>query len=217
VPGNRVITNIRGANAAGKTTLARFFHDKEREFLLGEFAGVKVRATLETIPGLSRDVLLLGTYDESKYSGCDKIKSKDAIQGALRYAAGSLLDFQRGGPAQLPPHILFEGFYVSKSWGPYCELRKEILKANPGLRWLWAFLHAPETLIFERSEARRSPDSRPIDKKELGGVVRQMDNSRRNAMQIFPKEECLTLDPRRSPDELYAQLVGRIALLEGGE
>jgi hypothetical protein len=216
VPSKRVITSLRGANASGKTTVARFFHDKDREFALGTFAGVKVRATLKTIPGLERPVLLVGTYDESKYSGCDKIKSKDAIHGALWYAA---LEADPDG-AVASAHILFEGFYVSKSWGPYCELRKQILKAaqyrEPELRWLWAFIHAPLELILERSQARRSADSRPIDPKELAGVVNQMGNSRRNAMQIFPKEECLTLDPTEAPEALYAKLVAQMALLEAG-
>lgn len=212
MPSNRVIVNIRGANAAGKTTLARQFHDKDREFLLGEFAGVKVKATLKMVEGLSRAVLLLGTYDESKYSGCDKIKSKDAIQGAVWHAA---LESDPDGVVA-HAHIMFEGFYVSKSYGPYVELRKKLIKADPGLTWLWAFIHAPEALIFERSEARRSPDSRPIDKKELGGVVRQMANSRRNAMEIFPKKEVLTLDPTRAPEVLYEDLVARMAELEAG-
>lgn len=214
MPSNRIIVNIRGANAAGKTTLARQFHNKEREFELGTFAGVKVKATLKMVEGLSRAVLLLGTYDESKYSGCDKIKSKDAIQGAVWHAA---LESDPDGVVA-HAHVVFEGFYVSKSYGPYVELRKQILRASAihegDIRWLWAFIHAPEALIFERSEARRSPDSRPIDKKELGGVVRQMANSRRNAMEIFPKQEVLTLDPTRAPEALYEDLVQRMAELE---
>lgn len=199
----RLIVNIRGANAAGKTTLARQFHDPSTEGLLGEFAGVKVRCTVKEVPGLELPVMLVGTYDDSKYSGCDKIKSVEAIEGAIRAAAA-------GGDH----HVLFEGFYVSKSWARYAALRNELTRADPNLTWLWAFIHAPEALIFERSEARRSPDSRPIDKKELAGVVRQMANSRRNAMELYPKQEVLTLDPTRAPEVLYRDLVQRMAELE---
>jgi hypothetical protein len=213
---HRLIVNIRGANASGKTTLARQFiaHAEARLPIdLGPMAGAPVSGCLLTLPQLRRRVFLLGKYDDSKYSGCDKIKVADAIAEAVRYLA-----------IHRDCHVLFEGFRVSKSYTRYAALRNELVKARPALspdlepaRWLWVFMHAPDEVIFARSEARREDASRPIDKKELAAVQRVVNNTRDKVRAAFPGEH-LTLRPESwSPVMLYDRLIHEMELRERGE
>ena len=206
----RLIINIRGANASGKTTLARKFIEH------GRFDGTtmlpmriegepysEVHSSSYYFPGLSRSVRIIGPYDESKYSGCDKIKSIGVIKAAVR-SAGHFSD-----------HILFEGFRVSKSYGPTAELRNELVRSHKDLTWLWTLMDAPVELIYERAAARRE-DGKPIDKEELAGVVRQMNNTKAKVKAAFPGEYLL-LDPRCEPDFLFKRLLNEIKAREHGE
>lgn len=184
---NRLVINIRGANASGKTTLARRFLAPNGQFELGEFHGVKVKAN-RTLPlfDVHHPVYVIGTYDDSKYSGCDKIKSAEAITEAVSWAA-----------CELPGHILFEGFRVSKSYERFATLRNYVVNTMHNHGWLWVFLNATLPLIIERSNLRREEGSRPADEKELGAVVRQMDNTRRKVRAAFPGEsiDLQVIDP----------------------
>jgi hypothetical protein len=207
----RLIVNVRGANASGKTTLVRQFLAAaarlERLQLRvdpeGAFPGRWTDGFRLELPGLALPVIVVGAYDESKYSGCDKIKSADDIETAIRSA------FSLGG------HVLFEGFRVSKSYARFAALRNELCRADPGLTWLWVLLHAPKELIFERAQARRE-DGRLVDKKELAAVVSQMSSTRDKLRQAFPGD-VLTLDPAKDPTYLYLRLLGEMAARERGE
>lgn len=198
----RLVVNIRGANASGKTTLARNFLKDQLDLITTTAPdGTKVDYQVCRVPGLSRMVTLIGRYDESKYSGCDRIKSADAICWAVSQVTGS------------ENHVLFEGFRVSKSYARFAALRNELVREHD-ITWLWALLHAPKELIFERAAARRE-DGKLIDKKELTSVCGQMDGTRTKLRQAF-HGDVLTLDPRRSPRELYTRLVDEMTARERG-
>lgn len=198
----RLTLNIRGANAAGKTTLMRKFlaNPTEPVEVIEKRApdGTKVHFQLSSVTGLSRPVVIIGKYDDSKYSGCDKIKSADAIEWAVQHAL----------EAWPTHHVLFEGFRVSKSYSRFADLRNRL--SGAGETYLWAFLHATHDLICERSEGRREANSRPIDREELGRVVKQMDKTRRTVLQLWP-DEAITLHPSDTPDTVYANLIEWLA------
>lgn len=204
----RLIVNIRGANAAGKTTLAREVLSRAtatQALDLGPMKGASVSGTMMYLPGLKLPVFLLGRYDDSKYSGCDKIKSADAIEEAVRYMTRSTPDC----------HIMFEGFRVSKSYTRYAALRNELVREF-GVTWLWVFLHLSHADVCARSEARREASSRPIDKKELQGVVNVMNNTRTKVRQAFPNDH-LTLDPvALRPHDLADRLLAEMVQREQG-
>jgi hypothetical protein len=198
----RLIVNIRGSNAVGKTTLARMFlpektagFDRLNEYFYTHEDGTKVAYSSAEIPGLKLPVIVLGTYDASKYSGMDKVKSADAICGAVEHAAKTHGEH----------HTLFEGFRVSKSWDRYAELRNRLVR-EADVTWLWAMLNAPLELIYARSEARRDASSRPMDEKELAAVWRVMNNSRVKAKTAFP-DDTVVLDAAQKPEALFALLV----------
>ncbi len=199
----RLIINIRGANAAGKTTLARRFLQEPLVDTMIAPDGTKVGFQTCEVAGLKLPVNLLGRYDESKYSGMDTVKSAEACEWAVREA------LRRGGA-----HVMFEGFRVSKSYARYAAMRNEIVRTSR-VRWLWVFLHAPTELIWERAQARRE-DGKLVDKKELEAVVRQMDKTRRTVDQLWPGE-MLTLDPTKPPEDIYLRLLAEIAVREQGE
>lgn len=192
---NKLIVNIRGANASGKTTLVRNLLANASFSEQGQVApdGTKMSWHRGYIPGLELPVIVIGKYDDSKYSGCDKIKSVEAIEWAVREAAKE------------DAHVVFEGFRVSKSYARFAELRNDLVRTSR-VTWLWALLHAPEELIFARADARREATSRPTDRKELSGVVRQMDKTRRTVMQLWPRDH-VDLRSEKSPQELYDQLI----------
>ena len=200
----RLIINIRGANASGKTTLMRHFVANMGASLeLRSPDNTKVDFQFCHQPAeLAMPLCVIGKYDDSKYSGCDKIKSADAIEWAVRHA---MTEF----PGH---HIMFEGFRVSKSYSRFAALRNELTQTGR-VRWIWAFLHASHDLICERSEARREDTSRLIDKEELGRVVKQMNKTRRTVQQLWPEDE-VTLDPLTSPDEVYQKLVKALQTFE---
>ena len=200
----RQIVSLRGPNAVGKTTLMRQIIGECVPLELGVFDGTVVKGHYLTRPELELPILVIGTYDASKYSGCDRIKSKDAITQALGWAVTTR-----------PDHVFFEGFRVSKSWTPYAELRNRLVREHE-VDWLWAFLHPPsEQFIFDRSNARREDASRPLNEKELGSVVRVCANSRNKARALWPKD-VLTLDPTRTPEALAEQLLSVVAKREVG-
>ena len=143
---------------------------------------------------------MLSKYDDSKYSGCDKIKSVGLVHALVTHAV-----------AVLPGHVLFEGFRVSKSWGPYADLRNRLMRAEPGMGWLWVLIHAPLELILERV-VLRSADRVP-NTPELKAMVSQLSNTRVKALTAFPGG-VLVLDPREPPDALYRRLVERLAAEE---
>jgi thymidylate kinase len=203
----RIIVNIRGPNASGKTTLARHFHQPNAADILpvwGAGENTLVPFTTKIVEGLQLPVRLLGQYDgKSKYEGCDKIKSVGAIQSAVRRMSTDPL----GG------HVVFEGFRVSKRYGPYAELRSTIVHENrPDVVWLWALSDISEALMYERAQAR-SPD-RELNRPELAATWRQMRNTIAKARAAFPAEQVLLLDARLSPEELFGQLVARMGVLE---
>lgn len=207
----RLIVNIRGANASGKTTLARRFipaatmgFDRLNMHLCTAPDGTEIRYSSIHPEGLQLPVMVIGTYDESKYSGMDKVKSADAICYAVSWAA------QTHGAH----HTLFEGFRVSKSYARFAELRNSLVRET-GQTWLWALMHAPVELIYERAAARRE-DGKEIDHRELAAVVRQMDKTRSKVREAWPRD-ALTLDPRQPPEALYERLVGEMAARERGE
>lgn len=198
----RLTLNIRGANAAGKTTLMRKFLDDPLGVMdvveLKAPDGTKVHFQCTNVTELVHPVCVIGKYDDSKYSGCDKIKSADAIEWAVKHALEKWPDH----------HVLFEGFRVSKSYSRFADLRN--LLSGGGEIYLWAFLHATHDLICERSEGRREANSRPIDREELGRVVRQMDKTRRTVLQLWP-DEAITLHPTDTPDVVFANLIDWLA------
>jgi len=203
----RVIVNIRGANASGKTTLMRRVIGSAPYVDLGQFPDAQgkmgfVQGHQFSLEGFELPFLVIGRYDASKYSGCDKIKSADQIEGVLRWAID-------GGFAG---HVLFEGFRVSKSWARFAAVRNWCV-SNHHASWVWAFLRAEPELIFERSAARREADARPIDKEELAAVCRVMASTWRKAKVAMPRD-CLDLDASQPTEVLYAQLLGRIKMLE---
>lgn len=201
----RLIVNIRGANAAGKTTLAANFHNPQeiREIFWGEGGEVKSTYSVWRHPALELPVYLLGPYGKTKYAGGDTIKSADAIEGMVR----QLAEAQSG-------HVVFEGFRVSKSYARFAALRNALVRET-GATWLWAFLHAPKDLIWERAQARRE-DGKLVDKKELEAVVRQMNKTRDTVRYIWPKD-VLTLDPTQEREVLVRRLIDEMAARERGE
>lgn len=200
----RLIVNIRGANASGKTTLMRHFMENVVNSLeLRSPDNTRVDFQFAHAPGsLNMPLCIIGKYDASKYSGCDKIKSADAIEWAVKHAMEAY-------PAH---HVMFEGFRVSKSYSRFAALRNELTRQYD-VRWVWAFLHASHDLICARSEARREDTSRPIDKVELGRVVKQMTKTKRTVEQLW-HEDAVTLDPNDSPDEVYHRLVVALQTME---
>lgn len=200
----RLILNIRGANAAGKTTLMRrFIGDPVGMIEMKAPDGTKVHFQASSTPGLDLPCVVIGKYDDSKYSGCDKIKSADAIEWAVNEAL-------RVWPHH---HVLFEGFRVSKSYSRFAALRNTLSAA--GETYLWAFLHATHDLICARSEGRREDTSRPIDRDELGRVVKQMSKTRNTVLQLWP-DEAITLSPVDTPDVVFTQLRDWLAQKEQG-
>lgn len=203
----RQIINIRGGNASGKTTQAWYFVEPESEDLLGSFPDkdgklTPVRFYTKAVPGLELPVHVIGTYDESKYSGCDKIKSVDVVMGAVKHAT-----------LELPGRVLFEGFRVSKSWGPYAELRNQVVRAAP-VGWLWAMMAITYELTCERAQGR-SPD-RELNLPELAGMCRQMNNTRIKAKAAF-HGDVLELPSAEPQDNLHARLVDAIARREASQ
>jgi thymidylate kinase len=206
---NRLIVNIRGANASGKTTLVRQFiaHSAAAGLEVRLQDSTVVRGHLLSHPALTLPIAVLGLYDASKYSGCDKIKSADQIEEAVRSLAQS--------DGLVDPHVIFEGFRVSKSFSRFAALRNELVKADPALTWLWALIHAPVGLIYERAAARRE-DGKLIDKKELAAVVKQMDGTRTKCRQAWPND-VLTLDPTQPPEAVYERFLDEMVARERGE
>lgn len=200
----RVIVNIRGANAAGKTTLMRnFLGDPFNSHIFVAPDGTKVDFQSTDVFGLALPVVIIGKYDTSKYSGCDKIKSAEAIEWAVEHALKTFPDH----------HVMFEGFRVSKSYKRYAALRNRL--AAQGEVFLWVFIHATKELIFERAQARRE-DGKEIDKKELESVVRQM-NKTQGAVQFNWPGEMLSLDPMNPPLVVFERLRDEMAARERGE
>lgn len=200
----RLIVNIRGANAAGKTTLMRhFLGDPFNTHQLVAPDGTKVDIQTTDVFGLTLPVAIIGKYDASKYSGCDKIKSAEAIEWAIKECLRLFEDH----------HVMFEGFRVSKSYKRYAALRNEL--SAQGEIFLWVFLHAPKELIFERAQARRD-DGKEIDKKELTSVVNTIGSSRQKVMFNWPDEH-LTLDPLNTPLRVFERLRDEMISRECGK
>lgn len=202
----RVIANIRGPNASGKTTLARSFYGGQPQVMLvmAEGSPEKVVCSQAPAEGLGLPVTLLGPYDPAaKYAGCDKVKSVEAIRQAVRDLAAR----------PEPCHLIFEGFRVSKSWVPYADLRNEVVRQQEGrVRWLWALSDISEALMMERAQAR-SPE-RTLNRDELSAAWRQMRNTIAKARALYPAEEVMLLDARLPPERLRELLVARMAALE---
>lgn len=196
---SRLVVNVRGCNASGKTTLARHFlanGGEETELCQYEKAPGKLAPIVVTrcsVPDLSLPVYVLGKYDEKKYSGCDAIKSMDAISEAVKKAA-----------AELDGHLFFEGFYVSMSFERFAEICRWV-KSKTEASYVFACLAVSYPTILQRIKTR-APD-REVNMKEIKAVVERMERSRKKARWIVTPSPVVELDGELSPEEVFSQLV----------
>lgn len=203
----RVVVNIRGANASGKSTLARLFHEPAGQFELGAWPDkngkqVAVSAYRTTVPGLELPVYLLGTYDHRKYSGMDTIDSADVTEEVVNTAA-----------RYLDGHVIFEGFRMSKTWGRFATLRNRVVR-DAGVDWVWWMLNASLELVIQRTEERRDAASTPTDRERLRLIVAEMNSYRIKAKALF-HADTFTPDPGKlSPKELRDMLVAEMVRRE---
>lgn len=132
-----MIINIRGTSGSGKTTVVRGIMDKGVVTPLD--SKPKPHGYRVTIPSLDLPVMVVGSY-ENTCGGTDGIKTQDEICDRIRR-------FAQDG------HVLVEGLLMSKTFGRYAALDREL--ASTGHHFIWAFLDTPLDVCLARVEARR--------------------------------------------------------------
>lgn len=131
-----MVVNIRGPHGAGKSTAIRALMGTAFRPVYDVLFGLRhPEAYVGTLPGVAREVFILGRYD-IPCGGCDTIQPYKLIPPLIeKYAA-------RG-------HVLFEGVLVATCWGAVGEALE---------RWgdaVILFLDTPVEECLRRVERRR--------------------------------------------------------------
>lgn len=133
------VVNLRGVNGAGKTYVVKaLLGDNSRQVDLVPW--VTKTGKPRAITGhISEDgICAVGRYDPNlQTSGCDAIK----LPGDKNYI--HVMEAVRQA-MKVAPHVIFEGVYVSATFGRYLEFSKEI----GGM--VWAYLDTPWAVCRQR-------------------------------------------------------------------
>lgn len=123
-----MIVNVRGCNGSGKTTAVR------------ALLGINVKIIRDVAPcpitlDESKEIALIGPYEEGKCGGCDRIKTFALTQETIRCAT------------ERYRHVVFEGVIVSTVFGSWATFCREV-------PFVWAFLDTPLEVCLKRIYGR---------------------------------------------------------------
>ena len=177
-----MVVNIRGANGSGKSHTVRALME------MGSFRPVydvrfglrRPEAYVGTLPGVERDVFILGPYDNPS-GGCDSIPTYDLVVEMLQKYGN------RG-------HVIFEGFLISTCWGAVGDALE-----RGGRDAAVLFLTTPLEVCIARVKARRAAASnfRPFNPNLLtqkhATIARLKDKFGTRAMSVHDRDATGTI------------------------
>ncbi len=192
---NRYVINIRGANASGKTSLARsFINNKSIEL----FMEGRNRPVFVYCP--DSNVLLLGSY-RNKCGGCDTMVKKDTIR-LLKLAW------------MTDCNIVFEGVIVGDNKEVDYWYMKELDKTIANRFWGFAYLMLPFEACLRRVYKRNNnkPIKEHLMRVKWKSIFRYKEWQRQ-------QEDCIViaLDAIESLNDVRKQFDECIRMVKQGE
>lgn len=200
-----MIINIRGTSGSGKTTVVRGIMNKGSVIPLDEHkkpAGYRVE-----IPDLGQPVYVVGPYTTA-CGGTDAIGTQDEVCDRIRAFAPL-------------GHVLVEGLLMSKTFGRYAKLDREL--DAQGQHFIWAFLDTPLDVCLARVGARREtrrlakavvPDFKPLNPQnttqawhDTKGCYAKVVGAKESDWKTAPGVKRAVLDGRWLPYETAVDTV----------